>query len=226
MITIGDFVYVYFPQIIDHYTKIPKKKSFRKNLGRKIAPVCLEQNNLRSKLKKIKPSLMQPIEDNEFGVDYFFNGITIDQKFSFGALGENTIKIRVRKRKLLNKSNWTMIVNKKGEIEFFETEKLADFVRKNWGIIQKHRLEEKKDYTSYAVKLNDFYKIEDVKVTKTIFNKEDLLLTLKEISVMEETNVIYQTENEKNKALSNDYFFDYSFTKTKELNVHALNNLI
>lgn len=124
---------------------------------------------------------MKYIEDNIYGIDFEFEGITFDQKFSFGDLGKNIIKIRVQNRKLLNKSDFTLCIDELGEIEIFSTNKLAEFVKKNWGIISKNRLEQKKDYVSYKINLFDFYRIENVICIKTQMTKGDFKYALSEI---------------------------------------------
>jgi hypothetical protein len=167
--------------IIEQDFYFPRKKSFRKNLHR-INPTCIKQNSLRSNLKKILPNKTKHIEDTIYGIDYEYNGITIDQKFSFGDLGNNAIKIRARNRKLINKSNFTLCINEYGEIEFFKTLALAKFVNKNWGIVQKNRVDQKKDYVSYKVNLDDFYRISEVISYKTNMDKKEFSEVLNEIT--------------------------------------------
>lgn len=159
---------------------MPRKKSFRKNLGR-INPNCIRQNSLRSEFKKAIPKNMKHIEDNIYGIDFEYNGITIDQKFSFGDLGNNTIKIRAKNRQLINKSDWTLCINEMGDIELFPTHKLAEFVKKNWGIVAKGRIEQKKDFVTYRINLDDLYRIENVICFKSNINEIEILDTLNEI---------------------------------------------
>jgi hypothetical protein len=171
---------------------LPRKKSFRKKM-RNINSNCMRQNSLRSKFKKIIPLGMKNIEDNVYGVDYDYNGLTIDQKFSFGDLGKNTIKIRAKKRKLVNKSDWTLCIDEYGDIEMFPTYKLAEFVNKNWGMVAKGRIEKRKDYTSYRVRLDDFYRVENIVCFKTTTQEEEFFSTLNEIS-----NINYKEKYEEN----------------------------
>ncbi|MFA6064570.1 MAG: hypothetical protein WCW44_06575 [archaeon] len=148
---------------------------------------CLLQNQMRERLKNIIPREMKPIEDPHYGIDYLYNEITLDQKFSFGGLGENTIKVRVDERRLVNNSDWTMIINKNHELEFFPTKKLALFVKKNWGIVQKRLVGKKESYSEYAVKIDELYIIEKVK---------PILCELEEHSIKEALHKITQ-EQEK-----------------------------
>ncbi len=166
--------------IIEQEIYFPRKKSFRKNLHQ-INPICLKQNSLRSKLKKILPREIKHIQDSTYGVDYYYNGITIDQKFSFGELGNNTIKIRAKNRKLINKSDFTLCINEYGEIEIFKTNKLAKFVNKNWSMVQKNWIDQKKDYVNYKVNLDDFYRISEVISYKTNMEKNEFCEILNEI---------------------------------------------
>lgn len=177
---------------------MPRKKSFRKNLGR-VNPNCIKQNSLSSEFKKIIPRGMKHIEDNVFGVDFEYNGITIDQKFSFGDLGNNTIKIRIKNRELVNKSDWTLCINEIGEIELFPTYKLAEFVKRNWGIVAKGRIEQKKDYVTYKINLNDFYRVENIVCFKTSINESEVFSTLNEIC-----EINYQ-ERYENKFKENNF---------------------
>jgi hypothetical protein len=122
---------------------------------------------------------MHPIEDNITGIDYIFGETRIDQKFSFGDLGENAIIIRTRKRRLLNSSDWTLIINKNEKIELFETRKLAEFVKKNWGTVQKNFIERGKNHEKYKIKLDEFYKTENILPIETDLLENKLHTTLK-----------------------------------------------
>ncbi len=155
-----------------------RKASFRKKILTKVNPTCLQQNKLRRTIKDIIPKEMKVIEDNHFGVDFEYKGLKIDQKFSFGALGENVVKIRVKERRLLNNSNWTMIINKKPEIELFQTTNLSNFVKKNWGIVQKRLVSKKELYSEYAVHLEELYALETITPIRTEINQNSLYETL------------------------------------------------
>jgi len=167
-------------QVIDKMMS-SRKKSFAKK-ARHINPNCLIQNELRKKLIKIKPNNMKPIEDNITGVDYKFGKTKIDQKFSFGDLGENAIIIRTKKRRLLNASDWTLIINKEQKIELFQTRKLAEFVKKNWGIVQKNFIEKTINYEKYKIQLKEFYEKENVIPITTELLENELHSTLKLIN--------------------------------------------
>ena len=120
-------------QVIDKM-RSSRKKSFAKK-ARHINPNCLIQNELRKKLIKIKPNNMKPIEDNITGVDYKFGKTKIDQKFSFGDLGENAIIIRTKK-KITKRIGLTLIINKEQKLNYSKQENLLNLL-KNWGIVQK-----------------------------------------------------------------------------------------
>jgi hypothetical protein len=173
--------------------KTCRKHSFRKKFfERHIEAACIEQNELRRKLKQELPNEVRHIEDNHFGVDYEYRKIKIDQKFSFGALGKNTIKIRVNNRNLINNSDWTMIINEEHKLEFFPTKKLALFVKKNWGIVQKRLVERKGNYTEYAVKLEELYKLEKLQPIYGEINYTNIIDTFKRLEL--ETNLINSEE--------------------------------
>ena len=135
---------------------------------------------------------MKEIEDSIYGIDYIYKGISFDQKFSFGDLGENTIKIRTKKRQLLNKSDWTLIINKDKEIELFETKKLAKFVRQNWSIVNKRIIQRKNKYNTQSINLNEFYLYEDFVPIKLSFNELEFNNTLNDLTrqVIDYTNKI------------------------------------
>jgi hypothetical protein len=159
----------------------PKKYSFRKKFGKHINSTCLKQNNLRIQLKNILPKSIIEIEDNMYGVDYEYGDITIDQKFSFGDLGENSIKIRTKNKRLLNNSDWTLIINKNEEIELFETKKLAEFVKQNWDLVQKRTICKKRSYNSHIIKMNELYFIEKITPITLPLDK-DLTSTLNDLT--------------------------------------------
>jgi|GEM_PF-1732189 len=185
-----------------------RKHSFsKKHYDYHLDSACFEQNQLRTHLKKILPIEMKPIEDPHYGIDYSYNQITIDQKFSFGALGENTIKIRVNNRRLTNKSDWTMIINKNETVELFPTKKLALFVKKNWGLVQKRLVGKKRTYFEYAIKLEELYRIENItplrsELEEKVLN-ENLRTMIKETEKMliEETIILNKTTLYKTKLL-------------------------
>ncbi|MFA7133987.1 MAG: hypothetical protein WC122_03320 [archaeon] len=183
--------------------KIPRKKSYLiKFRQQKINPNCLKQNEIRKEFTKTLPKEMIPFEDSEYGIDYYYNGISIDQKFCFGDLGKNTIKIRVRKKQLLNKSDWTMIINENKEIIFFDTQKLKEFVKKNWSLVQKNFVSKKLNYSEHFIKIKDFCRIEKTELIKTKMNKEEIKNTLKELSIIKEKYFIEESLT-KNKTVLN-----------------------
>lgn len=198
------------PIEIEYNEKLPRKKSFLlKFKNKKINPNCLKQNEIRKNLSKIIPKEMISFEDNEYGIDYYYKGISIDQKFCFGDLGKDTIKIRVREKELLNKSDWTMMINEKEEIMFFKTKKLKEFVKKNWSLVQKNFISNKTSYskTSYSeyfVKIQDLCKIEKVNIIKTNMNEKKLYYTIQKIFFEKKESLIEKTLS-KNKTI-----LDYS----------------
>ena len=116
-----------------------------------------------------------------YGIDYEYRNITIDQKFSFGDLGENAIKIKTKNKRLLNKSDWTLIINKNEEIELLETKKLAEFVKKNWDLVQRRTICKKRSYNAHIIKMNELYYTE--KITPiTLSLEKDLTNTLNELN--------------------------------------------
>jgi hypothetical protein len=177
MLDLPDNAYIQELFLEDNRAKNCRKYSFRKKI-KNLAPACIEQNALRENLRTILPKEMISIEDSVYGVDYNYKGITIDQKFCFGALGDRTIKIRTQNRQLLNKSKWTMIITKDGTAEFFQTEKLSIFVKKNWSIVQRRLVLKKEFYSEYAVKLDELYAIEEINPFVCAINKEELFIVL------------------------------------------------
>lgn len=179
----AELPYHQYEQLIEVIEKMrnSRKRSFARK-AKHINPICLIQNQMRKKLKQIKPFEMKQVEDNYTGVDYIYNQTKIDQKFSFGDLGENAIIIRTKNRRLLNASDWTMIINKNEKIEFFETKKLADFVRKNWGIVQKNLIEKNWEHEKYKICLDEFYSKENVCPIETQLEENNLCAMLNNIT--------------------------------------------
>ncbi len=171
-----------------------RKISFRKKIPQKVNPVCIEQNKMREAFMQITPREMESIEDTHYGVDYIYRGIKIDQKFSFGGLGKDTIKIRVKNRRLVNNSDWTMIINETWGLEFFETRKLEAFVRKNWALVQKRLVEKKQYYAEYSIKLNELYTLEEISPIRTHLQKEALIDGLTQIEFIENEKELPQTQ--------------------------------
>jgi hypothetical protein len=183
-------------KLLEELTKEEREKNCRKHSYRKktrnIPKACAEQNEIRKKLKQVLPIKAKPIEDNIYGIDFLYNEMSLDQKFSFGALGENPIKIRVKNRRLLNNSDWTMIINKEHEAEFFETSKLASFVKKNWGLVQKRLLEKKEEYSHYAIKLEELYLLEKIEPIKSPIHEQMLEDALEKITTPKQSQTIQE----------------------------------
>jgi hypothetical protein len=185
--------------------KIPRKKSYLfKYNQQKLNPNCFKQNQMRKELLQILPREMNSVEDSEFGIDYYYKGISIDQKFCFGELGRDTIKIRVRKKELLNKSNWTMLLNENREILFFKTKKLKQFVKQNWGLIQKNFVSKKWSYSEYYVRIKDLCRIEKIQLISTNMQKDFFNETLQKIVCETQKELIEETLN------SNKTVLDYT----------------
>ena len=170
-----------------------RKHSFSKHYEHHLEENCLIQNQMRSHLKRILPREIKSIEDPHFGIDYLYNEITLDQKFSFGSLGENTIKIRVYERRLINNSDWTMIINKNESIELFPTKKLALFVKKNWGIVQKRLVGKRNNYSEYAIKLDELYELEKITPIVSEVNEFAIKEALGKINKETESMLIEET---------------------------------
>ena len=179
----AELPYAQYEQLIEVIEKMrnSRKKSFARKV-RHINPVCIIQNDMRRKLANLCPLGMRSVEDNYTGVDYLYHGIRIDQKFSFGDKGDNAIVIRTHKRRLLNASDWTMILTREEKVEFFETQKLAEFVKKNWGIVQKNLIEKTLDHEKYRIPLDSFYKNEDITPVRAELTSEALTFALTSIA--------------------------------------------
>lgn len=124
---------------------------------------------------------MKSVNDSVFGIDYYYRGISIDQKFSFGDLGKNIIRIRSFNKRLVNKSDWTMAIGEK-EIDFFETSLLADYVKTNWNKVQKNTVKRNTYYNCNKINLNDFYYKKEIVPIKCSVNEKELNLVLNDIS--------------------------------------------
>lgn len=140
---------------------------------------------MRKEFISCLPEKTKSIEDNIFGVDYLYKGLKIDQKFGFGQLGEGAIKIRTKKRQLLNHSDWTLVINRDREIDFFETKKLAEFVKKNWDLVQKRTISKKECHNCHIVYLDELYTNENFVPLKTKIDNKEIETILEEIKLQE-----------------------------------------
>jgi len=84
------------------------------------------------------PRSMKPINDQYEGIDYKFFDTTFDRKFGWGEKGKNTIRIRILDGKLINSSDYTMVIHS-DRIEFFPTQKIHDYVIKNPNKVEANR---------------------------------------------------------------------------------------
>jgi len=123
------------------------------------------QNKYRTLITRIAPVGLKPVHEIGTGVDFVYSSIKIDQKFSFGVLGENKILARVNEhansgeQKLINESNWMMVVHQSGKVDFFETKKMAEFIQRNFGSLQRlNRVISKNPHVECAVDLEQFYR--------------------------------------------------------------------
>jgi hypothetical protein len=76
-----------------------------------------------------------------------------------------------------------MIINKDEEIEFFETKMLAEFVKKNWALVQKKTIEKKYEYNTHAVSLEDFYRNENITPIKINLLEGEICDTLNALTM-------------------------------------------
>jgi len=123
------------------------------------------QNKFRTLITRIAPTGLKQVHEIGTGVDFIYSSIKIDQKFSFGVLGENKILARVNEhansgeQKLINESNWMMVIRQSGKVDFFETKKMAEFIQRNFGSLQRlNRVESRNPHIECAVDLEQFYK--------------------------------------------------------------------
>lgn len=113
------------------------------------------QNKLRILLDRVRPRSLKPQQELGTGVDYVFAGKKIDFKFGFGTLGKDTISVRMKNGELLNKSDWTMVCNERGDIYIFNTNKIRSFVKINGSVMKKNMFLNKGTYTMHKVNLNE-----------------------------------------------------------------------
>lgn len=146
---------------------IPEKKRSGLRSGAAHKDMQL-QNSMRREFYNIRmSSALKPVKEIGSGVDFIHwftrkgkkHELRIDLKFSFGALGENDIKVRVSKdaKRLLNNSDWVLALDRNRDMIVFPTAKLAEYVTKCWGTVSKARREEKWAYASYGINLAHFF---------------------------------------------------------------------
>lgn len=141
-----------------------------KKWGFSHADFCL-QDSYRILLRNSLPKDILLVDDSVFGVDFAYRGVAFDEKFSFGMLGDGAIKVRVKNRRLINGSDFTLAINRNGIAEFFETKSLANFVKMSWGKISKYWVADKPNYSEHLVSLKDFYST-GIQVESSLISRE------------------------------------------------------
>ena len=142
-----------------------------------------QQNRLRALLEKVRPRSMKPQQELGTGVDYVFAGKKIDFKFGFGALGNDTISVRMQNNELLNRSDWTMVCNEKGDIIIFNTDKIRTFVRINRSTMRQNLFLNKGTYTMHKIRLAEL--LGEIKYYGSIHSEKALLKALKRMNRLE-----------------------------------------
>jgi hypothetical protein len=181
----------------NNYTKrrqkiIPKRKKTATQ-KRELPKAVRLGNQQRKALAKIQRNMrgLRPIRSVGTGIDYEYvfqlggqrRKFTIDLKFSYGELGDRTIKIRANRRRLINDAQWAFVIDRKGRIEIFHIRELERFVRQNWGSISKDRAIHKVGYVELPVRLDELYAQRGLEPIRTTLSQNGIggaLKTLKE----------------------------------------------
>jgi len=185
-------------QVQGFYQKIVNKKM---NHTSQLPPTQTEQqfeNHMLSLVDSILPSSMRPVNDTHTGVDYIFAGTKIDRKFGFYYGGKDSIRVRLNKTELINKSDFTMVMHP-DRIDFFSTQKIRNYLRKHpksaeIDIKQTPRIDKKTGkilFISARIKLSDLYAQEKVKPLSVIIPLAELArnkhhLKLRELAKLQE----------------------------------------
>jgi len=193
------------------------------------------ENNILSLVDSILPSAMRPVNDKYTGVDYNFAGIKIDRKFGFYYGGKDSIRVRLNKEELINKSDYTMVMHP-DRIDFFPTQKIRDYLKKHPKSAEKDvEQTPRKDkrtgkvlFVSARIKLSDLYLKEGVKPLSVAIPLEQLVknrsnLKLRELARLQEMvekvlrKVQVQNVIEKPKTNANRREFFKKFASQKKM---------
>lgn len=159
--------------------------------------ILFQQKKIRGHFESIRTKLnLKKARGVGNGVDYLYHynkgkekkSLKLDLKFSFGALGENSIKVRLINRKLFNGADWAIVVGKNKEISFFSIKKLEKYVRENYGSVS-GKLVNKGTHFESMVNLSDFYLRTKTKPINAEMNAISIQKALDKILV-EENNFI------------------------------------
>lgn len=168
------------------HKKLPPKKREPRKLGQIKNPQFVrDQNKLRELLARVRPRSLKPVNEVGTGVDYIFSGIKFDRNFSFGMFGQGNIVVRVRNGELLNQSNWIMSVSRNGEIEFYKTSRLNNYIKRNIGSVQKNIIAVEEGYSKSVINLKEFFADEGVNPIKCKLTYKSVLDALKEVRSLE-----------------------------------------
>lgn len=158
-------------QNIGFHQKVPKKLIHPQNHQQTNAQTEQQiEQHILSLVDSILPSSMRPVNDKYTGIDYIFEGIKIDRKFGFYFGGKDSIRVRLNKNELINKSDFTLVMHP-DRIDFFPTQRIRDYLRKypkraERDIDQSPRRDKKTGkivFVSARIKLSDLYAQENVK---------------------------------------------------------------
>ena len=148
------------------------------------APVQTEQQKeyqILSLVDSILPNTMKPVNDKYTGIDYVFRGIKIDRKFGFYYGGKDSIRVRLNRNELINKSDYTMVMHP-DRIDFFPTQKIRDYLKKHpqsaERVIEQKPKRDKRTgnilFVSARIKLSDLYAKEGITPLSVIIPLEQL----------------------------------------------------
>ncbi len=146
-----------------------------------------QQNRLRTLLERVRPRAMKPQQEFGTGVDFVFAGKKIDFKFGFGTLGHNTISVRMNGNELINKSDWTMVCNERGDIIIFGTDRIRDFVKMNRSKMKQNMFLNKGTYTMHRIPLSEM--LGETRYTGNIRSGKGILKALKKMNRIDNPNM-------------------------------------
>jgi hypothetical protein len=146
-----------------------------------------QQNRLRVLLERVRPRAMKPQQEFGTGVDFVFAGKKIDFKFGFGTLGQDTISVRMNGNELINKSDWTMVCNERGDIMIFGTDRVRDYVKMNRSKMKQNMFLNKGTYTLHRISLAEM--LGDARYPGNIRSGKHLLKALKKMNRVDNPNM-------------------------------------
>lgn len=109
--------------------KVPQK-FYRRSTQNAQKASMREQLKMLRIVDSLMPIQTRSVRDTRTGIDYKLFDTTIDRKFGFYDKAEDSIKVRIKDGKLINSSDYTLVMHK-DRLEIFPTQRIRDYINKH-----------------------------------------------------------------------------------------------